>query len=1200
MNPPVSAHFLRCWLPVLGLTFALPLGAQTAPATSTPDRSKDDEVFVLSPFTVNTSSDTGYQASSSLGGIGINTKLTDIGSTIAVITSQFLDDTASTNLRDLLLYQTSAESTGFGGNLSGAAAAPGGPVGEPSLSNSNSGTRLRGLAEATQARNYFRSIIPMDGYNTDRVEINRGANALLLGVGSPAGIINTGTTSANLSKQSGRVEFALGSFESRRASFSFNLVPAKGELAFVVAAVNDKQKYQQKFAYSDSRRQYAALAWDPKPLRDRGIFSATTLRASFEMGHIQSNRPRALTPGDRFSSWFDATLPQDLKALGAQPKVIYDPTGLNNGSTSSFNVFTAANRQATIGVIDNVNRAPVFFFQDVNATAPRDNIQGSALAGGQAVFGRPMVVDNYRFPAETRVINGVSTAIPARTGIGVAAYAREMSRVRSDFGVRDGSFYTSEQMWDTSTFDYFNNTLIGPNSEGISNLQARDISLQQLMLNRKLGFELSYNRQSWDESLQSMLPSGAPYISIDVNTRMWTGEVNPNFGRAFVSTPGSASFAKRELDTQRAKLFYELNLQEKLRGRLGWVLGKHVFAGLKQREVTDSDERGGGQFFYTPDRWAPGSGQSRGSNTGKRVSTWIYLGTPGTSFFTAPSLAGANLQGLQQNLMNFNNQVNGKGVMLTRERAATAADALLPAYAPYVTPINLLRENREVTNTAGFANLSRSTLDSEAASLQSNWLGDHLVSTVGVRREKNTAFTTQAPFEGTGESYVLVNDPRYKLDYRAPTLPALVAQIYEDQLFSWSTVAKTPQKWLLRLPALSAFNVYYGYSENFQPSNAKLVSAFGDEIRPPSGNTKEMGVYIEALEGKISARVNFFRTTQQNVINNSVANIPAAIMQIDSRAFDMVRSGALPPGGAPGTPQALYPANYILPPKALLDTFKYSITQSANGFLRNATDPGVRDTSDYETEGMELEIMLKATRGLSFTFNLAKVESIGSNTGAYARKLLFDTPTSTGAPLAVEWLKAWAANTAIALGSVGNEGTSDQFILNNNFQSTVLNPFNTAVLSDGSPATELRKWRANLATRYVVQEGKLKGGEFGGAVRWQNKSAIGFPVATFEADRDANGKITLSPDDGKAEASDVRGYDVKHPFYGPTETRFDLWAAYQTKIMRGKIGLRFQLNVRNVGIHDQLIPIRINPNGKEAAWSIAESQRYTFTTRFSF
>jgi outer membrane receptor protein involved in Fe transport len=1209
---PRVASLLVCLLsiPVVGAQQVAPATPTDAkpPATvvkltsDTPPAAAD--LVELSPFVVNTNADVGYQASSSLAGIGLNTKLSDIGSSVAVITSQFLQDTASMNLRDMLIYQTSAEATGFGGNLSGSDAAPGGVPGEPSLGNGNGGTRLRGLAAADTARNYFKTVIPMDGYNTDRVEINRGANALLFGTGSPAGIINTSTTQANLNKQSGKAEFVFGSFGSWRGSFNANIVPAKGQFAIDVAALKDEQKFQQKYAYSDSVRKYIAVAFDPKVLRNRGAFTSTTLRASFELGDIESNRPRVLTPGDRYSSWFDATLPTNLKSLGATAKVTYDPTGVNNGSFSSFNSISSALRNATIGVIDNVNRAPVYFFQDTNTNVPRDNAPNNALAAGKAIFGRTMVLDNYFFPAETRVINGVSTAIPARTGIGVGMYSRELSRVRSDFGMPDGAFYTSDQMSDRSTFDFFNNTLIGPNSEGLSNLKSFDATLQQLMFKRKLGFELAYNRQHWDESLQSLLPSAAPYISIDVNTRMWTGEVNPNFGRAFVSTPGSASFQSNLLETRRAKIFYELNFAEQFKGNFGWILGKHVVAGLAQRQISNTDSRGGGSVFYTPDFWAPGSGQSRGSNTGKRVSTWVYLGAPGTSFFNASSLAGAQFQGLQQSLFNLPQTVDGNGVLLSRLRAATAAQATLPDYQPFATNVNLQRENREVTNTAGFATLSRSTLDSQAGTLQSNWLGDHLVSTVGWRKEKNVAVQALAPFEGTGEGYVLVNDPRYKIDYRSPSLPALVPQIYEDSLFSWSGVAKAPQKFLKRLPGISALNAYYGYSENFQPPTSKVVSAFGDEIPPPAGNTKEVGVYLEALEGLISVRVNYFKTTQQHVINGAVAGIPAAIMQINQRAFAMISSSALPhpAGTTPADSAYYYPTGYILPPKALLDAFNYSIAPTASGtFILNQTDPGIKDTSDYQTKGTEVEVMLKPARGLSFSFNVAKVEAIQSNTGAFARKLLFGTPTSTGDPLAVEWLKPWASRVAIALGSVGNEGTSDQFILNNNFISTVLNPFNTATLSDGSPSTELRKWRANLVGRYAVQSGKLKGFEYGGGVRWQDRAAIGFPVVSYHVSLDPKGNSSLTPvGSTPAQASDVRGYDVKHPFYGPDEIRYDLWVGYSTKIMRDRVGLRVQFNVRNAGVQDKLVPIRINPDGKAAAWSITESQRLTLTTKFSF
>jgi outer membrane receptor for monomeric catechols len=79
----------------------------------------------LSPFVVGASADVGYEATESLAGTGLKTKLTDIGASVSVINAKFLEDTGSTNLRELLVYQTNMETTGFGGNLSGTEAAPG-------------------------------------------------------------------------------------------------------------------------------------------------------------------------------------------------------------------------------------------------------------------------------------------------------------------------------------------------------------------------------------------------------------------------------------------------------------------------------------------------------------------------------------------------------------------------------------------------------------------------------------------------------------------------------------------------------------------------------------------------------------------------------------------------------------------------------------------------------------------------------------------------------------------------------------------------------------------------------------------------------------------------------------------------------------------------------------------------------------------
>ena len=1132
-----------------------PVDDAKIPVTSATTATDTTEPTIeLSPFVVGASADVGYEATESLAGTGLKTKLTDIGASVSVINAKFLEDTGSTNLRELLVYQTNMETTGFGGNLSGTEAAPGGVVSEPSLSGGSPGTRVRGLAEATQARNFFRSFIPMDSYNTERVEINRGANALLFGVGSPAGIINTTTAGADLRKQGGSVDVSADSNGTHRGVLRYNHVLLPNELALRVGAVHAREKFQQEFAFTDTDRQYVAGAWDVRPLRNRGFLSSTILRASYEQGEIASNRPRTLTPSDRLSSWFSSTLPDDLEALGAREKVSYDPT------RGPFNVFNVATRTASIGVIENVNRSPTLFFQDVNATSPRDNVPVNAA--GQTVIGRPMVSNNVFYP---------STGL---TGIAVAAYTREMSRLRTDYGLPDGAFYTSENLTDPSVFDFFNNTLIGPNSEGLANLKALDVSLEQLVWNRKAGFEVAYSRQTWDEGLQSLMPQSAPYISIDVNTRLWTGEANPNFGRPFVSTAGRATYNEIEAETARAKAFVELDFRRERR-RLGWLLGRHIFSGLAQKETLTSENRGGGSTHYTPDFWANGNNQARTAGQSKQIVTWVYLGP---SLASATSPAGARLPGLQQNLLNFQDTLTTQNVIIQRVPAPTAGVAGQAQYQPTYGPLTILRENREVTNTASFASLNERTLDSQAFSMQSYLLGDLLIGTAGWRKEQSSIIGTNAPFAPGGEGYVLVDSPNYRLD-----TPGLIPQEFEQTLFAWSAVAKTPERWMRRIPLLSALNLYYGESENFSPPETRTVDTFRNEIPPPSGLTEEGGIYLEAFNGRVSVRLNSFKTTQTGSFNSVVGGIPGTIVGLHTTAYNMVRTGLVPDGGNG------FPVGYVAPPTELLQTFAVQIQPS--GFI-TSTNPGVRDTSDFVTEGKELEVSFRPTRGLSFVLNVAQQESVRSNTGAAVRRLLFDTPTASGASLAAEWQKPWTRQIALNAGALGKEGSNDINLLGNNFLLNALNRYNVAASGDGAPVQELREWRVNFVGSYQFQEGRFKGWGVGGGVRWQDKAAIGFPVATFESD--------LSPSDGVPEFSDLRISDVRRPYFGPTEIRYDAWVSYATKLFRNRIPLKLQLNVRNLFTHDELVPTVANPDGSIPVWAITEGRKFTLSAKFSF
>ena len=205
----------------------------------------EDEVIELSPFQVDSQGDTGYQATSTLAGTRLNSPLRDIAATVSVITKQFLKDTGSTDLQELLVYTAGTEIGGAGGNFSN----PNGTnvvsgVQDPNFREPVRNTRVRGLARADLTRNYFSTLIPMDGYNTDRVVINRGANATLFGLGSPAGIINNQTI-GNLYADHNEVGIEFGSYGSKRYTLDLERVLIEDKLSFRVATLLKDRRWQQ-------------------------------------------------------------------------------------------------------------------------------------------------------------------------------------------------------------------------------------------------------------------------------------------------------------------------------------------------------------------------------------------------------------------------------------------------------------------------------------------------------------------------------------------------------------------------------------------------------------------------------------------------------------------------------------------------------------------------------------------------------------------------------------------------------------------------------------------------------------------------------------------------------------------------------------------------------------------------------------------
>ena len=300
-----------------------PLHAQPAPNPPTPAQpATPAETVELSPFLVSSAADQGYYSSQTLAGGRVRTELKDVATSVQVVTDVMLEDLGLTNLNDVLAYTTNTDALGALSNYTQAADS----VGDGTLSQSEarqdpaSANRVRGLAAPTRTTNYFQSDIPFDAYNSGRIDINRGANSLLFGLGSPGGIINNSVSNAEF-RDSLKLDFQVSTQNfadnySRRASVNLNKVIVPKKLALRVAALEDKEEFMQQPAHTDTTRRYGALKF--KPSRNTTSFSTRTTNGAASRPSPWTASPHS-QPSIRFSTIPTATAGPAWRALAAPP-----------------------------------------------------------------------------------------------------------------------------------------------------------------------------------------------------------------------------------------------------------------------------------------------------------------------------------------------------------------------------------------------------------------------------------------------------------------------------------------------------------------------------------------------------------------------------------------------------------------------------------------------------------------------------------------------------------------------------------------------------------------------------------------------------------------------------------------------------------------------------------------------------------------
>lgn len=312
---------------------ALTLAGTTA---SVAQDQEQENVFELSPFVVDASKDEGYRATNTLSGNRLNTENRYVGASVTEITTQLLEDVGVNNFEDVLdLVPNSAK------------AESGGLSADPTGNESIFGVRyrVRGFLLTGFSRDFFKTRVAPDSYNTDRMSFSRGPNSVLFGIAEPGGVTNAVSSRAAF-EDSNQVGMRFDTWDSARYSFSLNRELIEDKLAFKFASVYNDHRNHRNPWHNKSERYYGAFTF--KALEN------TTIRASYEVGDAERINVRSWAPTDAISVWEGAgspsipdalvnpterSLPEDRTALGLSEIIGAPRYAFTTGSTLSDEIY---------------------------------------------------------------------------------------------------------------------------------------------------------------------------------------------------------------------------------------------------------------------------------------------------------------------------------------------------------------------------------------------------------------------------------------------------------------------------------------------------------------------------------------------------------------------------------------------------------------------------------------------------------------------------------------------------------------------------------------------------------------------------------------------------------------------------------------------------------------------------------------------
>ncbi|ACB77560.1 TonB-dependent receptor plug domain-containing protein [Opitutus terrae] len=1147
MNRRPSHHRLRTPLAASFLFCAAAALAQTA--TPAADASaKEDEAIILSPFEV-VADTKGYYSANTMSGTRFNTKLQDLGASVSVMTTEQMHDFAMTDLNDVFLYMAGVEGTG---TYSDFVTNRNGEVLDNVSMNPTQANRIRGISAANISYGNFETMArtPLDPLVLEGVEVNRGPNANVFGLGNPSGTVNQVPVSANLTRDRMTVEARVDDWDGHRASVDVNKVVLKHKLALRFSALDQEEGFVRKPSGIDTRRYNGMIRFQP--------FKNTTINASYLYYESEGRRPNYATPRDFASYWFESGKP------GWDPvrQMIVKADG------------------TTYGPFVNDN----FLNTDIGYALQR--------SGGQ--FQRSNVfVDRDGITYWTTPTNNTGTTPAANTGTG-ANFIRLLGSSPGPGGAT-GKF-TNQPLFkavpgvsNKDIYDYENINLASPDYRWDES-ETYLVTLDQLFLNtptQTLAAQLGFFREDADRYQQFPVGNAGGggqngQLWVDVNKFNLDGSVNPNFGRTYIGVGEPVySYYPEKWDTYRGQLAYRYDFTQSDR----WTkwLGTHQLTGYSEYKY-----RLARKYSYR--------------DTITSDHPWLAEGQPGVvgnfaranqANITGGPQAGPNI--IREFYRFYVGDDQGGDIDY-------APGQIIPGTYDFVwgTTGNWRHEKTTLgqlatTNNTGGPNNLKRIIKTNGGVIQSHWLDGKFVSTFGLRQDLVYAKQGMTPQQllnnNTEHDFKQINswEPDYRYSSGKTKTMQFVARPFRDLGFvnRWAQGTGFTRFFgtLLRDSAIT-----YNKSDNFIPA-PPAIDLFLNPLPNQTGEGEDIGVWLNMFDNKLVVRVNHYDNTQINARDGDANTIAQRVLRLEfyandrhqlfnrARDWHLLQNPAAPVGQAEDS---------------ALQLMKLSRGQF-DLLLDNANAGTLAATNDIQAKGTEIEINYNPTSYWTISANGEEKRSINQNVSSTVQDwidLRMPIWTSVVDPISDPNMilgtdrntQGWATDATnpnrlwwLHRYGGGSQSPAENFAVN------VEAPWSVIRETEGKARPQVRRYAARLSTNFrlegITSHKLLKKFSVGGAFRWEDKGAIGYY--------------------GVADSQGIyRSLDANRPIWSDATTDIDAFITYRTKLFHDRVGATFRLNVRNLTRGGELQPTDALPDGTPLTFRIIDPRQFILTASF--